>query len=218
MTVSCCLSESLLARGSLDFVDNCERYSQSRPPQYFANRAKAANQPTTMTLIHACELPDDALLRRYRGSGAYADCYVTELARPVSQAEFVEAFYTTAVFKLERLLLAWFAARPSSDSQAAQLASGGLGSFAAWSVEARAPDQLLLSDFQGRTRSWLMSAPAPNGRTTRLFFGSAVVPIVDRHSGATRMGATYRALLGFHKLYSRLLLRAAATRLARRSG
>ena len=171
-----------------------------------------------MVPIHACELPGDALLRQYHGSGGYADCYVAESARPVSQAEFVEAFYTTAVFKLERMLLTWFAARPSTDSQAAQLASGERGSFAAWSVEARNHDQLLLCDFQGRTRSWLMSAPASNGRTTRLFFGSAVVPTVDRRSGATRMGATYRVLLGFHKLYSRILLRAAATRLARRGG
>jgi hypothetical protein len=170
-----------------------------------------------MAHIDACELPDDALLRRYLGAGAYADCYVAELARPVSQPEFVEAFYTTAVFKVERLLLSWFVARPSTDAQAAQLAGGQLGSFAAWSVEAREPDQLLLSDFQGRTRSWLMSAPAANGRTTRLFFGSAVVPIVDRRSGEVRMGASFRALLGFHKLYSRVLLRAAVARLTRRS-
>ena len=170
-----------------------------------------------MAPIEACELPDDALLRRYLGAGAYADCYVTELARTVSQPEFVEAFYTTAVFKLERLLLAWFVARPSTDAQATQLASGQLGSFAAWSVEAREPDQLLLSDFQGRTRSWLMSARAANGRTTRLFFGSAVVPIVDRRSGEARMGASFRALLGFHKLYSRVLLRAAVARLTRRT-
>lgn len=171
-----------------------------------------------MASIQACELPDGALLRRYLGAGGYADCYVTEVARPVSQPEFVEAFYTTAVFKLERLLLAWFVARPSTDSQAAQLAGGQLGSFAAWSVEAREPGQLLLSDFQGRTRSWLMSVPASNGRTTRLFFGSAVVPMVDRRSGTARMGATFRALLGFHKLYSRVLLRAAVARLARRAG
>jgi len=56
-----------------------------------------------------------------------------------------------------------------------------------------------------------------DGRSTRLFFGSAVVPIVDKRSGAVRMGAAYRALLGFHKLYSRLLLHAAVGRLARRA-
>ena len=96
-----------------------------------------------MTSIQACELPDDALLRRYLSGGAYADCYVTEVARVISHAEYVEAFYTTAVFKLERLLLSWFVARPSTDAQVGELASGKRTLFAAWSVEARDPYQLL---------------------------------------------------------------------------
>src|SRR2546426_632223 len=149
-------------------------------------------------IIQACELPDDALLRRYLGGRAYTDCYVTEVTRVISHVDYVEAFYTTAVFKLERLLLSWFVARPSSDAEAGELACGKRDSFAAWSVEARAPNQLLLSDFQGRTRSWLMSAPASNHQTTRLFFGSAVVPIVDRRTGEANMGSAFRALLGFH--------------------
>src|SRR5690242_3525001 len=132
-----------------------------------------------MTSIQACELPNDALLRRYLSGGAYADCYVAEVAGVISQAQYVEAFYTTAVFKVERLLLSWFVARPSTDAQAGELALGTRTSFAAWSVEARESDQLLLSDFQGRTRSWLMSAACANARTTRLFFGSAVVRSID---------------------------------------
>lgn len=172
-------------------------------------------KPAIMASIQACDLPDDALLRKYLREGVYTDCYVTELARDVSHAEYVEAFYTTAIFRLERQLLSWFVARPSSDAQAAELASGKLAAFAAWTVEAREPDQLLLSDFQGRTRSWLMRAPAQNNQSTRLYFGSAVVPAVDRRTGGTRMGAAFRVLLGFHKLYSRILLRAAVARLAR---
>jgi len=117
------------------------------------------------------------------------------------------------VFKLERRLLAWFVARPSTDQQARELATGKRTSFAAWSVEAREPDQLLLSDFRGRTRSWLMCAPAVNNRGTRLFFGSAVVPSVNRGTDEESMGGAFRALLGFHKIYSRVLLRAAANRL-----
>ena len=168
-----------------------------------------------MTSIQACELPANALLRKYLHAGSYADCYVTEIARPVSHAEYVEAFYTTAVFKLERLLLSWAIARPSTDAQARELASGERSSFAAWSVEAREVNQVLLSDLHGRTRSWLMSAPASSHQTTQLFFGSAVVPIINRRSGEARMGATFKVLLGFHRLYSRVLLRAAVTRLAR---
>jgi hypothetical protein len=162
--------------------------------------------------VRPCELPADALLQRYRASGAYADCYTTTLAHAVSHAEYVQAFYTTAVFKLERLILRVFAARPSTGAQAAALARGALDRFAAWSVEASAPNQLLLCDFTGRTRSWLMVAPLDAG--TRLYFGSAVVPVRDARSGESRMGFGFRALLGFHKLYSRLLLSAARARLA----
>src|SRR5450631_2809570 len=109
-----------------------------------------------MPSIHRCELPQESLLRKYQHGGAYADCYVTEIARRVTHAEYIEAFYTTSLFKVERLLLAWLVSMPSTDLQATQLASGTLSSFAAWKVEDRTPNQLLMSDFQGRTRSWLM--------------------------------------------------------------
>jgi hypothetical protein len=166
-----------------------------------------------MTAIRPCPLPDNALLCAYQRGGAYADCYVTDVARRVCHAEYVEAFYTTPVFRLERLLLAWLVSRPSTDEQARELATGRRASFAAWSVEARAEDQLLLADLRGRTRSWLMTAPSPHGQGTRLFFGSAVVPVAGAPSGRAGIGFTYRALLGFHQLYSRVLLRAAVTRL-----
>lgn len=170
-----------------------------------------------MAVLEACVLPDGALLTKYLQAGAYTDCYVTQVGKSVSHADYIEAFYTTAVFKVERLLLAWFVSRPSTDQQAKKLASGKLNSFAAWTVEARSPNQVLLSDFQGRTRSWLMSAPAATNApaSTRLYFGSAVVPVVNARSGEARMGFAFRLLLRFHKLYSRVLLRAAASRLAR---
>lgn len=172
-----------------------------------------------MPTISPCDLPEGALLHSYRGQGAYADCYVTDVAWPVSQSEYVEAFYTTAVFKMERLLLRWLASRPSTDLQARQLARGELRSFAAWSVEEQTPDQLLLCDFAGRTRSWLMAVPLGNddpSAGTRLYFGSAVVPVVSARSGQATLGLAFRSLLGFHKLYSRILLHAASSRLARR--
>ena len=168
--------------------------------------------------IAPCELPPGSLLRRYRESGAYTDCYSLEITEIVAQADYIDAFYTTWLFKLERLLLAWFIARPSTDVQARALALGETDAFAAWSVEGRTPDQLLMCDLNSRTRSWLMSAPASGGGAggTRLYFGSAVVPGIDPQSGRKSMGAIFRVLLGFHRLYSRLLLRAAVSRLARR--
>lgn len=170
-----------------------------------------------MSVIRPCALPTESLLNRYSGSGAYADCYVAEIAKPVSHAEFVEAFYTSAVFKLERLILRLLVSRPSTDAQARQLAHGELSSFAAWFVEGRAPNQLLLCDLAGRTRSWLMVAAPGSGSSehTQLFFGSAVVPVRNSTTGQASMGFVFRALLGFHKLYSRVLLAAARSRLSR---
>jgi hypothetical protein len=170
-----------------------------------------------MPSIQPSELPVDALLHQYRQDGAYADWYAVDVDRPVSQAAYVEAFYTSAVFKVERRLLTWFVSKPASDHEVQLLANGQLDTFSAWTVEGRTDRQLLLSDFQGRTRSWLMSAPIEvNGAPgTRLYFGSAVVPVRDRRTGQATMGFVFRALLGFHKLYSRALLRAAVARLSR---
>jgi hypothetical protein len=166
--------------------------------------------------IRRCALPADALLQKYERNGAYADCYCTVVAGHVSHAAFVEAFYTTALFKVERRLLAWFVAKPSTDVEASELAAGDRDTFAAWSVEARSADQLLLTDFQAHTRSWLMVAPAQSGapEATRLYFGSAVVPTARGADGSATLGVTFRLLLGFHTLYSRALLSAARSRLA----
>ena len=166
-----------------------------------------------LSAILPCPLPDASLLNRYRlQQGAYTDCYSTEIARSVSQAEFVEAFYTTWVFKLERAILKWAVAKPSTDAQAALLAQKGLDAFSAWTVEDRRQDQLLLCDLHGRTRSWLMAVPTESGDGTRLYFGSAVVAAKGSESGAD-IGSGFRLLLGFHKIYSRVLLRAAVNRL-----
>ena len=166
--------------------------------------------------LAASDLPPESLLQSYREAGAYTDCYSIEITAAVAQADYVEAFYTTWVFKLERQLLAWFIARPSTDAQAKALARGDTDTFAAWHVEGRTADQLLMCDLNARTRSWLMTGPGDGGGGTRLYFGSAVVPTIDRRSGQPAMGFIFRALLGFHRIYSRVLLRAAVSRLALR--
>ena len=138
----------------------------------------------------------------------------------VSQSTFVEAFYTTPLFKLERILLAWFARKPASDAHARQLASGLRETFDAWRMVKQDEEQLLLADLTGRTKSWLMSeAIATTAANTgaRLYFGSAVLPVRRTDRGTDRgtdagLGIAFHALLGFHRLYSRLLLRAAGSR------
>jgi hypothetical protein len=112
-----------------------------------------------MSLIEEMELPDISLLYRYQIEGAYTDCYVTDIPGDISQAEYVEAFYTTPLFKLERWILSWLAFRPSTDEEANALALAKRDKFAAWDVEERNSNQLLMCDFQGSTRSWLMSEP-----------------------------------------------------------
>ena len=168
-----------------------------------------------MLTVHASEIPAESLLGQYVASGAYADCYVTELAQSVSHAQFVAAFYTTALFKIERFLLRLFASRPSTDAEAQQLAQGQVSSFAAWSIEARSENEILLS--AGRTRSWLMvtSPPGVGSTGTQLYFGSAVLPRRSTSRSSDGLGPLFGALLGFHKLYSRALLLAAKARLYR---
>lgn len=159
-------------------------------------------------------LPDNALLRRYEGRH-YTDCFSVVVPGTVSHQQFIQAFYKTWLFRLERLILKWAVKKPSSDDDVDRLASGEAQSFAAWTVEDRAQDQLLLCDFQGNTRSWLMVEGQGDhvSGETRLFFGSAVIKNIEQDNGTTEMGQAYRILLGFHKLYSRALLKTACHRL-----
>ena len=116
-----------------------------------------------MPSIKPCEVPPGSLLRKYKDDNGYADCYVTEVAGAVSQAAFIEAFYTSRLFKVERAILKHLASRPSTDADAKQLADGGTERFAAWRVEGRSASELLLTDFTGPTRSWLMASPFDGG-------------------------------------------------------
>jgi hypothetical protein len=165
--------------------------------------------------VESCPIPDGALLNNYLREGTYTDCYVTEICGSVSHVQYVLAFYTTSVFKLERLILKLAVSRPSTDAQAKQLAAGSIDAFAAWDVEARSDNQLLMCDVQRRTRSWLMVVPmeGSSGTRTRLYFGSAVVPVKNARTGKLTLGFVFRALLGFHRLYSVVLLSAARSRL-----
>jgi len=163
-------------------------------------------------VVKAYALPAQALLMGYSEGGGYIDCFVIETDARVSLARFVEAFYTSWLFRLERLVLT-LATRPSSDLQAVELAAGRGSAFAAWEVESRAVDQLLMRDVTGRTRSWFMVAPAAGG--TLLYFGSAITATRHSPSRPATIGPVFRALVGFHKLYSRALLAAARRRLQR---
>jgi hypothetical protein len=153
----------------------------------------------------ACQ---STLLDQYAINGSYVDRYSTEILERVSFPEFVFAFYTSPLFKLERLILKLTVSKPSTDTQARQLANGEIEKFAAWRVENRSENEILMCDYLGRTRSWLMVAPVntAHGDRTRLYFGSAVVPTRNPKTGKRSLEFGFRALLGFHKVYSVLLL------------
>ncbi len=169
--------------------------------------------------IDPCEVPPGSLLRIYKDGTGFADCYVAEVPGAVTQEAFIEAFYTSPLFKIERTMLRYIASRPATDADARQLAIGKATTFSAWRVEGQSASELLLADFTGRTRSWLMAeavAGVSQPLKTRLYFGSAVVPLPAKASSVgqkPRMGKMFHALLGFHRLYSRLLLRAAIRRI-----
>jgi hypothetical protein len=136
----------------------------------------------------------------------------------VTQEQYVYAFYTTSLFRLERFILRWLVSKPSTDDEVKQLAQGSRRRFAAWQVEQRCDNQLLLADHLGRTRSWLMvlSAPVHGNPGTYLYFGSAIIRVRHPKSGKMTLGTTFNLLLGFHRIYARLLLRAARSRLESR--
>ena len=182
-----------------------------------------ASRRIVMFSIKIRPMPDRALLKQYRDKSptddaeVYADCFSVGVDGAVVLSEFVFSFYTTPVFKLERAILKYLAAKPSSDYEAKQLSDGSIDTFAAWIVEERTDDQLLMCDYRGRTRSWFMVSPiATTGRPkTLLYFGSAVVPIENRKTGKLEIGSGFSLLLGVHKLYSQILLHSAKLRLAK---
>ncbi|ESQ74264.1 hypothetical protein [Asticcacaulis sp. AC402] len=153
--------------------------------------------------------PETSLLNAYHEAKAYTDGYSLDLPFEVTLAEYVEAFYTTWLFKLERLVLATLVDKPSNDKQAAELAAGERIIFAAWTLEAREADQILMCDFLSKTRSWLMC----DGN--RMWFGSAIVPKAVHSNGKAYLGIGFHLLIPFHRLYSKALLRAAAQKLIR---
>jgi len=161
--------------------------------------------------IQKCTVPSGSLLETYSSNG-YADSYCTEIQERVSLAQFIAVFYTTNLFKLERFILTHIAHRPSTDVQAQDLADGKTNQFAAWAVEKRNDHEILMCDMLGRTRSWLMVQHV--NEKTILYFGSAVVPSKNR-SGKQSLGYIFAALLGFHKIYSVLLLSSAKQNIRR---
>ncbi len=147
-----------------------------------------------MAKIESIAVPKGSLLAEFDPPVAYRDCFMREVSGTVSLEAFIERFYCSTAFRLERIALGLIG-RGANNADAQAVAHGKVDSFAAWTVIERREDQILLQDFQGATASWL--SVQPNGQSTRLLFGSWVRkpdrPIV-------------KALMPFHRWYSRVLL------------
>jgi hypothetical protein len=159
-------------------------------------------------------VPADALLKthpggprpeRWRESG---DCFAVSVDRVIPLAAFVFAFYTSRVFRIERLILGLLAGAPSTDAEARRLADGSGTSFAIWRVGERTATQLLMCDRYERTRSWFRVVPLKDGKTL-LQFGSAVASNGGPRVAARARGTLFRLLSKFHVVYSQVLLNAA---------
>jgi hypothetical protein len=159
-------------------------------------------------------VPDDALLRTYWGGARperwreSGDCFAVAVNRVVSLGEFVFAFYTSPVFRLERVILRLLAGAPSTNAEARGLADGSTVSFAVWRVGARTATQLLMCDRYERTRSWFRVVPLNDGKTL-LQFGSAVASRSDPGAVSGARGSLFGLLLKFHVVYSQVLLHGA---------
>ncbi|MGC1496060.1 MAG: hypothetical protein WA790_09635 [Sulfitobacter sp.] len=158
-------------------------------------------------MARACTVPGDGLLQVYVEQGAnYTDCFEAMSPGAVTLPDFIEAFYTTWLFKLERFVLMLVLRRRISDADVTALAQGA-DRFAVWTVEARAEDQILLCDLGGHTRSYL-AVSAKDGGVTRLIFGSAVVAPKGKP-----LGRMVKVLEPVHRFYSKSLLRLAERKL-----
>ena len=156
-------------------------------------------------------VPEQSLLKPYDDmEGCSADCFETLISGAFGFADYVEAFFTTPLFRAERWILGWAISKPSRDAEIRALAQGNGNGFAAWEVEDRGPHQLLLTVTNGSVRTWLMMIPAQApDTTTKLLFGSAVLPKPE----TGEKGFIYKALGGFHIIYSKLLLWSAKRRM-----
>ena len=68
--------------------------------------------------LRAIAVPQNALLHRYVGQiEAYTDCFETLHPREAALGDFIEAFYGTWLFRLERLVLTFILRRRITEDE-----------------------------------------------------------------------------------------------------
>ena len=165
--------------------------------------------------IIEAELPSNALTQEYKQQECLTDCYYLDVEMNVLLTNYLGAFYTSPLFKIERAIISAVTFKYTTDRDALALAQGDADFYSMWVTEERRDNQILMREMTGRTRSWLMVCPIVNGekKMTRLFFGSVVMPKKQLESGAKQFGRLFYMLDGFHRAYSRALLKSAYNKL-----
>ncbi|MBL4768250.1 MAG: hypothetical protein JKY94_11125 [Rhodobacteraceae bacterium] len=161
--------------------------------------------------------PDSALINTYANiPGGHTDCFYVDVSNKVTLTEFILVFFNTPVFRLERLLLSISPSGRSTRQDIADLASGSGKTMAIWKVESRTDTQLIMSVGNGPIRTWLMvDSDSRESGTSRLYFGTAVLPTKTARDGQPNQSKVFHMLAGFHEYYSRLLLWMAARQFER---
>lgn len=147
-----------------------------------------------MAKVESIAVPSQSLLAEFGTPGAYRDCFRRVVLHAMSLEQFIERFYSSTAFRPERVLLGLLG-KGASSADVRALARGDIDRFAAWNVVARRTNEILLQDFRGTTASWLCVSATES--STELLFGSWV--------GQPDRGLV-RALMPFHRWYSRVLL------------
>lgn len=175
-------------------------------------------KPDVMSL-HSGSAPEGALIRRYTTSpGGYSDCFYVDIPADVTLSDYILAFFSTPIFRMERLLLNLIPSGRSNAQCVLDLASGAGERMAGWKTETRNENQLLLAVGNGPIRTWLMvQGNQPANEKTRLYFGSAVLPTKMTKEGRPQLASVFQLFLSLHIIYSRLLIWWAARDLVRKT-
>ena len=179
-------------------------------------------KPDVMSL-HSGSAPEGALIRRYTTNpGGYSDRFYVDIPADVTLSDYILAFFSTPIFRMERLILNLVPSGRSNEQCVLDLASGTGDKMAGWKTEKRDENQLLLAVGDGPIRTWLMvqgtqSSETTPTKTTRLYFGSAVLPTSMTKDGHPKLAIVFKLFSGLHIFYSRLLLWWAARDLRRKT-
>lgn len=165
-----------------------------------------------MYKVSRTRVPKNTLLKTYEAmEGSEADCFQVDVEGRPDIQRFIRIFFDTWVFRLERRVLSLMGVDYATTDDVIALAKGRQSSLAAWTTLERNANEIILAFDKPTGRTWLQVSTSDEGaETTRLSFGSALLP--KRHSSKSKpaIGKLLKASLPIHRLYARILLAAAA--------